>query len=134
MPQQSFELERVVEEIGMQFALGLEPRLHLERVYERKIAALLGRRIQLDDFVGLGERQPEHAPDIANSLLALDRAERDYLRHAIVAVLLAHVFEHLVAPLEPKINVDIRPRLAPRIQPSLEQQAMLNRIDLGDSQ
>ena len=134
MPQQSFELERVVEKIGMQLALGLEPRLHLERVDQRKIAALLGRRIQLDDFVGLGERQPEHAPNVANRLLALDRAERDYLRHAIVAVLLAHVFEHLVAPLEAKIHVDIRHRLAPRIQPSLEQQAMLDWVDLGDSQ
>jgi len=132
--QQAFELERVVEKLGMQFALGLEPRLHLERVDQRKITALLGRRIQLDYFIGLGERQSEHAPDVANRLLALDRAERDYLRDAIVAVLLAHIFEHLVAPLEAKIHVDIRHRLAPRIQPSLEQQPMLDGIDLGNSQ
>src|SRR5208337_3937827 len=103
----------------MQFALGLEPRLHLERVGERKIAALLGRRIQLDDLVGLGERQSEHAADVANRLLALDRSESDYLRDAIVAVLLAYVSEHLVAPLEAKVHIDVGHRFAPRIQPSL---------------
>src|SRR5580704_9157244 len=134
MAQQAFELERVVEKIGMQFALSLEPRLHVERVGQWKIAALLGRRIQLDDLVGLGERQSEHAADVANRLFALDCSERDYLRDAIVAVLLAHILEHLVAPLETKVDVDIRHRLAPRIQPSLEQQSMLDRIDLGDSQ
>src|SRR5215472_11969146 len=124
MAQQAFELERVVEEIGMQLALGLEARLHLKRVDERKIAALLGRRIQLDDLVGLRERQSKHAPDVANRLLALDRAERDYLRHPIVAVLLTHVIQHFVAPLETKIHVDIRHRFASGIQPSLEEQAM----------
>ena len=53
--QQPFELESVFEKVGMALALVLEPRLHLERLDQRKIAALLGRGVELDDSVGLGK-------------------------------------------------------------------------------
>ncbi len=129
--QQPFELEGVLEQFGMLLALGLEPRFHFERVLKRKIAALLGRGIKLDDAIGLGERQSQHAADVADRLFSLDRAEGDDLRDAIVAVFLAHVVEYFVAPLEAEIDVDIGHRAAARIEPSLEQQLVLDRIDLG---
>src|SRR5258708_6011361 len=129
MAEQALELERVGEKIGMEFALGSQARFHLECVGERKIAALLGRGIKLDDFVGLGKRETEHAADVANRLLTLDSAEGDYLRDAIGAVLFADVVEQLVAALVAKIGIDIGHRLAPRIQPSLEDQLVLDWIN-----
>ena len=89
--QQPFELERVVEQLGICLALSLSRGSISSASLEREIAALLGRGIELDDLVGLGERQPEHAADVANRLLTLDGPERDDLRDALVAVLLAHV-------------------------------------------
>src|SRR5690242_12391426 len=109
-------------------ALVSEARLHLERLFERKIASLLGRGIELHDLVGFGEGEAEHAADVADRLLSLDGAEGDYLRDPIVAILFADVIEHLIAALEAEIGIDIGHRLAPRIEPSLEQQLVLDRI------
>ncbi len=131
--QQAFELERVIEQLGIFLLLGLEPRLHLERVLEREVASLLGGRIELHDLVGIGVGKSQHAPNVANRLLALDSAERDYLRDPVFAVLFADVVQDLVAPLVTEINVDIGHRLASRIEPALEQQLVLDRIELGDS-
>src|SRR6202035_3118428 len=103
VPQQAFKLEGVFKKIGMGVALGLKPRLHLERGAQRKIAALLGRGIELDDAVGLGEREPEHAADVANRLFTLDGAEGDDLRDAVGAVFRAHVAQYLVAPLAAEV-------------------------------
>src|SRR4029077_2871768 len=62
------------------------------------------------------------------------RAKGDYLRDAIVAVLRPNVVEHFVPPLETEIDVDIGHRSPPRIEPPLEQQLVLDRINFGDTQ
>src|SRR5579885_2152719 len=133
MAQQAFELEGVLEQFRMVLALVLEPRLHFERVLQRKITPLLGRRVKLDDLVGLAKREPKDPAHVANRLLALDGAEGDYLRDAVRTVFVAHVIQDLIAPFPAEIRVDIRHRLAARIEPSLEQQLMLDRIDFGDA-
>src|SRR5437879_1421445 len=120
--QQTLELKGIVEQFRIFLALRLEPRLHCERVNERKIAALLGCRIELDDTVGFREREAQHAAYVANRLFALDRTERDYLGDAVVAVLAAHVAEHFVAPLEAEVDVNIGHRAASGIEPAFEQQ------------
>jgi hypothetical protein len=86
VPQQPFEAERQVEEPLLALARLAdldELRLHLERLREREVLALLRLGIELRDAVGLGEREVEHAPDVLDRLLPLERAERDDLRDAV---------------------------------------------------
>ncbi len=64
--QEAFELERISEQFRMSFAFFLEARLHFKSAsLSGEVATLLGRRIELDDFVGLAERETEYAADIA---------------------------------------------------------------------
>ena len=132
MAQQTFELKGVFEQLRMLLALSPQPRLHLERVFEREIAALLGSWIEFYDTIGFGKRQSQHAADIANRLFPLEGAESDYLRDALIAILAAYVIEYLVAALEAEIDINIRHRAPARIKPSLEQKLMFDRIDFGN--
>src|SRR5262249_57860041 len=104
--QQALKPERQVEQPSLPLPAAaqlFQPRLHLERSCERKVLALLGLRIELGDAVGLREGEIEHAPDVLDGLLSLERAEGDDLRHTLCAVLLAHVANHLVTPDEAEI-------------------------------
>ncbi len=91
-------------------------------------------RHQLGELVDLAERHFEHAPDIAQHAARQERAESDDLRDAILAIALAHVGDHLVAPLLAEVDVEVRHRHAFRVQEALEQQAEAEGIEIGDGQ
>src|SRR5262249_37097844 len=75
-----------------------------------------------------------HSPDIAHDAFRFELAKSDDLRHAAFTILLSDIFEHFTATRFAKINVDVRRRNAVGIQKSLENQPVLQRIDIGNSQ
>ena len=78
------------------------------------------------------KRHVEHAADVFDRRARAQRAERDDLRHLLAAVLLGHVLDHFAAAVHAEVDVDIGHADALGIQEALEQQAVLQRIDIGD--
>jgi hypothetical protein len=111
-----------------------QARLHLERLLEREVLPLLRLGIELRDAVGLGEREVEDAADVLDGRLPLQRPERDDLRDAVGAVLLAHVADHLVAPDEAEVDVDVGHRLALGVEEALEEEPVLDRVEVRDAE
>ena len=135
--QQALELERMREQALLALALVAQlaqARLHLQGVGEREVLALLGRRVELGDLVGLAVGELEDAADVLDRRLPLQRPEGDDLRDVVLAVALAHVADHLVAALEAEVHVDVGHRLALRVEEALEEQVVRNRIEVGDAQ
>ena len=60
------------------------------------------------------------------------RAEGDDLRDLLAAVLFGDVLDHFAAPVRAEIDIDIGHADALGIEEALEQQAVLQRIDIGD--
>ena len=91
-------------------------------------------RDHLRDPVAVAVAQAHHAADVAHHAFRLQRAEGDDLRDAALAVFLPHVFDDFAAARFAKIDVDIGRRDALGIEEALEEQAELERIDVGDPQ
>ena len=89
-------------------------------------------RDQLGDAVDVGERHVQHAADVLDRRARAQRAEGDDLRDLLAAVLLGDVLDHLAAAVHAEVDVDIGHADALGIQEALEQQAVLQRIDVGD--
>src|SRR5207247_1223815 len=60
------------------------------------------------------------------------RGESDDLGHAVGAVFLGHVADHLLAPFDGEVAVDVRHRDAPDVQEPLEDQPVLERVEVRD--
>jgi len=134
MPQQPLEFKGIFEQFRVLLALSPEPRLHFQRVPERKITALFRRGIEFDDAIGFGEGQSEYSAHIADRLLPLKRAKSNDLCYPMVAILVTHVVEYLVTALEAEVDIDVWHRATAWIEPSLEQELMLDRVDLCNPQ
>jgi len=109
--------------------LFLEAGLLLDGLLERDVEDVGD---QLGDAVHLPVRHvqgPAHVPDDG---LGLHLSEGDDLRHAVAAVLLRDVADDLVAALHAEIGVDVGHALAVRIEEAFEEQAVSDRVDLGD--
>ena len=87
---------------------------------------------QLGDAIDVGEGHVEHAADILDRGARAQRSEGDDLRHLLAAVLLGDVLDHFAAAARVEVDVDIGHADALRIEEALEQQAVLQRIDIGD--
>ena len=90
------------------------------------------RRDQLGDCVDVGEAHIEHAAHVFDRGARAQGAEGDDLRHLLAAILLGDVLDHFAAPVRAEIDVDIGHADALRIQEALKQQAVLQRVDIGD--
>ena len=108
-------------------------RLDLAGLAQRDLLAGL-ERDQLGDAVAEEVRQVEHAADVAHRGLRGHRAERRDLRHRLGAVLLLHVADHAVAAILAEVDVEVRHRHALGIQEALEQEAVAQRIEIGDAE
>ena len=106
----------------------------LQRVLDRIVAAHDGGRVHLAETVAHDRREPEHAGGVADALLALDRLERDDLRDVVGPVLLGRVADHLVATALVEVHVDVGHLDALGVQEAFEQQAVAQRIEVGDAQ
>ena len=111
----------------------LQPRLVRHRLLQRhRMGGIL--RHELGELVDLAERHFKHPADIAHDAARQERAEGDDLRHPVRAVALAHIGDHLVAPLLAEIDVEIRHRHALGIEEPLEQKAEAQRVEIGDGE
>ena len=131
---EAFELQRQVDQ-ALDLLVGrillLEKLLALQRLGERhRLGRIVGH--QLADAVDLAIGHAEHAADVAQHRARLQLAEGDDRGDAVVAVLVAHVADHLVAPVLAEVDVEVRHRHALGIEEALEQQAPAQRIEVGD--
>ena len=106
----------------------------LQRVFDRVVPAHHRRRVHLAEAVPHHRREAQHARGVADALLALDRLERDDLGDVVRAVLLGGVADHLVATTLVEVHVDVGHLDALGIEEALEQQAVAQRIEVGDAQ
>ena len=96
------------------------------------LAGLIGH--QLAEPVDLAVGHLQHAADVAQHGAGLQLAEGDDLGHAVRAVALAHIGDHLVAAVLAEIDVEVGHRHALGIEEALEQQAEADRIEIGDGE
>ena len=80
------------------------------------------------------EGHAEHPADVAHRRPRLQLAESDDLRHPVGTIFAAHIGDHFVPPVLAEIDVEVRHRHAFRIQEAFEQQAELQRVQIGDGQ
>ncbi len=87
---------------------------------------------QLRDLVHGAVGDVEDAPGVAHGGAGRHRPERDDLRHAVAAVLLGDVVDHPVAAVDGEVDVDVRHRLAARVEEALEEEVVAERVDVRD--
>ncbi len=91
-------------------------------------------RHQLGELVDLAERHLQHPADVAHDAAGEERAEGDDLRHPVGAVAVAHIGDHLVAPVLAEVDVEVRHRHALGVEETLEQEAEAHRVEVGDGE
>jgi hypothetical protein len=154
VPRTAFQLFRFAQHIAGEFATfqDLPQLLHAGDLVAAEVLLLLQAAIaiergmqqapQLDarafghqfgQAVGLGQGQVHHTGHVADAALGGHAAVGDDLRHLVLAVLLHHVVDHLLAAFVVEVGVDIGHALAVRVQEALEQQVVLDGVDVGDA-
>ena len=118
--------------VGVVGLAELLPRLHA--LLERGAAAHDRLGDLLGELVALHVRVAEHAGGVAGRGARRHLAEGDDLRHRLAPVLLGDVADHALAAADREVDVDVRHRLARRVQEPLEQQVVLDRVEVGDVQ
>ena len=94
--------------------------------FERLVRNHLGQSVRLLD---------RHAADARNVLdrrLCGHRTICDNVRDLLLAVLLFDILEHPVASIIVKVNIHIRHVDTVRVEESLEEEVVLDRVDIGD--
>jgi hypothetical protein len=101
----------------------------LERLFERLPRAFRDElRDPVDDAVG----DLEHPAGVAEGGAGSHLRERDDLGHAVAAVFLGDVVDDALAALDGEVDVHVGHVLARGIEEALEQQAVPQRVDVGD--
>ena len=100
---------------------------------------LFERHLQLEGDhlrqpITLGVAQAHDAADVAHDGLGAHCAERDDLRHAIAAVFVADVFDHVRAAVVGEVDVDVGRVDALGIEEPFEEQVVADGINIGDFQ
>ena len=94
---------------------------------------ITGGRHRLGELLAHAEREAEHAAGVLQRLLGLDRAVGDDLGDALVAVLLGDVLDDLAAATVVEVDVEVGHRDAVGVEEALEDQAVLQRVEVGDA-
>ena len=89
---------------------------------------------QLDQLIGAVVAPLQHAPDIAQHGACGHGAEGGDLRHRFLAVLLAHIVDDPVAPLLTEVDVEVGHGYPLRVEKTLEQQVVAQRVEVGDTE
>ena len=134
--QQALDRPGDVEQArDLRVAAGLlaQARLVGERLLDRdRLHAL--HRDQLREPVDLAVGHLQHAADVADRGLGEQRAEGDDLGHPVAAVALLDVGDDLLAAVHAEVDVEVRHRDAVGVQEPLEEQAVAQRVEVGDGQ
>ena len=91
-------------------------------------------RHELAQPVDLAIGHLQHAADVAQHRARLELAEGDDMGHAVGAVALAHIGDHLVAAVLTEIDVEVRHRHALGVEEALEEQPEAHGIEVGDGE
>ena len=142
LPLQPLEPARGLDHLGDLGVLGVQRAelpgllvalvLGVEDPGQRDVLAHHRRRHRLGDLLPHREREAEHPGGVLDRLLGLDRAVGDDHRHAVVAVLLGDVADHLAAAALVEVDVEVGHRHALGVEEPLEDQAVLQRVEVGD--
>ena len=111
----------------------LEPRFHFARHLQRNEFAGL-ERDEFRQFVGAPVTPLHHAAYVAHHRFGSHGSESGYLGDRFTAVFLAHVFDHPVAPVLTKVDIEVGHRNAFRVEEAFEQQVVLQGIEVRDAQ
>ena len=106
--------------------------LGVEDTGQRHVPAHDRRGHRLGELLAHGERVPEHAGGVLERLLGLDRAVGDDLGDPVVAVLLGDVADDLAPATLVEVDVEVGHRHALGVEETLEDQAVLDRVEVGD--
>ena len=106
--------------------------LRVEDLLERDVLAHHRRGHRLGDPVAHRERVAEDPRGVLDRLLGLDGAVGDDHRDAVVAVLVGDVADHLAAATLVEVDVEVGHRDAVGVEEALEDQAVLERVEVGD--
>ena len=120
LPRGGLRLNRAFK-FGIFFRGGIECDVQLVRNHFR-------------DPIGIAITQTDDAPNIAHHAFRFQFSKRDDLRNTAFAIFLTNVFEHFAPARLAKIDINIGRRNALGIKETLEDQAELQRIDVGDSE
>ena len=91
-------------------------------------------RNHLGEPVGLRERKVRYARHVLDGQLGRKGTESDDMGYVIGAVVLLHILDHTVASLVIEVHVDIRHRYSLRIEETLEEEVVADRVKIGDVQ
>ncbi len=87
---------------------------------------------QLGDPVHIAVGHVEGAPHVPDHPPCRHGAEGDDLADLVPAVLVGNILDHLLAPVLAEVHVDIRHGNPLRVEKTLEQEVIGNRVDIGD--
>ena len=104
----------------------------LQALLEARAAAHDRLRDQLREAVAGRVVVAEHAGGVAGRRARRHLAEGDDLGDRLAPVLLLHVADHALAAADREVDVDVRHRLARRVEEALEQQVVGERVEVGD--
>ena len=107
--------------------------LGVEDPVDRDVLAHHRRRQRLGDLVPHREGVVEHAGGVLDGVLRLHDAVGDDLGDLVVAVLLLDVLDDLAAAAIIEVDVEVGHGDAVRVQEPLEEQAVLDRVEVGDA-
>ena len=113
-------------------ALAVALVVGVEDVLERDVLAHHRGRHGLGDAVAHGEGVAEDAAGVLDGLLGLDGAVGDDVGDPVVAVLVGDVADDLAAPALVEVDVEVGHRDAVGVEEALEDQAVLERVEVGD--
>lgn len=113
------------------FALGQQFRGLLKCLFEGR-SRLFGN--QFRNAVALRKGQFLYTRDILDRSLRRHRAESNDLRHPFAAVLFDHIVQYVGTAVLIEIDIDIGQGDTVGIQETLEQQVVLDRVDIGNTQ
>ena len=133
VPDQALEFAGVLQQPlvdGILLRLG-QLRNHLHRLVERHVQL---RRHQLGQVIDVPERHVERPADVADDGARLHRAEGDDLGHVVLAITLADVVDDTVTVAVVEVDVDVGHRDPLPVEKSLEDQAVLQRVERRDAE
>ena len=142
LPLEPLDADRGVDDL-LDVGVGLVQRPELAALAVPLVAAvedLLERDVlahhrgghRLGDPVAHRERVAEDPRGVLDGLLGLDGAVGDDHRDPVVAVLVGDVADHLAAPALVEVDVEVGHRDAVGVEEALEDQAVLERVEVGD--
>ena len=91
-------------------------------------------RDELGEAVDLAVGHLQHAADVADGGLGEQRAEGDDLGDAVAAVAFLDVGDHLLAAVHAEVDVEVGHRDAVGVEEPLEEEAVAQRVEVGDGQ